>query len=116
MDPLKSPSFFHIVVTSKGSATVGKSAVIVCLHRLNRIAPAREFSDQLCHHIVSNRPEGLGKPTIPQPERVTRKEKGISNPRTRLLLGQHFLYDPTITVTEAARRSFLEVKDFVLYG
>ena len=96
--------------------TIGKAAVIVKLQKLNKIAPAKEFSDQLCHHIISYRPEGMGQKAKTKPGKSPTKDKALLALENRQLLTQTFLYDPTITVTEAARRSFCEVKDFVLFG
>jgi len=110
-------TFVNEPVYNEGCATVGKSAVVLSLVKLNKIAPVREFSDQLCHHIAAIKPESMGHPARAKPDPAPNRQ--VSSHVAgggRHLLAQHFLYDPTITVTEAARRSFVQVKDFVLYG
>ncbi len=58
----------------------------------------------------------MGKPDILKPEKVSRKDKKQVQVPSKHLMSQQFLYDPTITITEAARRSFVEITDYVLYN
>lgn len=101
---------FFYIEARRGQVAVGKMAVIVVLKRLNRLAPLREFSDQLCHHVALFRPEKLGKPGAKPPHM-----RGWKN-QPRGLLEQGFLYDNTITVGEASRRAFTEITDFTFLG
>lgn len=73
------------------------------LRKKNKYAPAEEFSDQLCQHIVIARPRLLGN------------EHGATKdaPPHRHLLKQRFAYDATVTAAEAARRCFIEIQDFI---
>lgn len=81
------------------------------LKKINKIAPTEEFASQLSQHIVTRRPEGLGQ-RMGFWATLGRRTKHKS---PKHLLTQDFTFDPSVMVSEAARRSLVEVLDFVLY-
>ena len=105
-------TFTTIAVTYKGKIAVAKNGVIVVLRKLNKFACCKEFSDQLCLHVLAARPEHVGKGELSAvSERTSRKRP----PNPKSLLTQRFYCDQTCNVYEAGKRSFVEVADFVLY-
>ena len=100
-----------LLVSHRENCSIGKKAVIVVLKKINKFAPTEEFASQLSQHIVSKRPEGLGQ-KMGFWATLGRRTKQRS---PKHLLTQNFTFDPSIMVSEAARRSLVEVLDFVLY-
>ncbi len=104
-------SGFIFSVTQKENCSIGHKAVIIVLKKVNRFAPTEEFASQLSQHIVAKRPEGLGQ-KMGFWATLGRRTKQRS---PKHLLTQYFTFDPSVMVSEAARRSLVEVLDFVLY-
>jgi translation elongation factor EF-Ts len=105
------------VVKAAGSCTLARIGAMVTLKKINKIAPAREFCDQLCEHILATKPSSLGDRTVAleqQKLKTNQRDAGLPIHHHELLC-QTYIFDPTINVAEAARRSFVEVKEFVLF-
>ena len=109
-----------VAVKAEGTCTIAKVGALVELRKCSKYAPAREFADQLCEHIYATKPTKLGsrQKALELQKLKTNFRDGLS-PRVRVphneLLSQTFIFDPTINIAEAARRSFVEVLDFVLF-
>ena len=109
-----------VTVKAEGTCTIAKVGALVELRKCSKYAPAREFADQLCEHIYATKPTKLGsrQKALELQKLKTNFRDGLS-PRVRVphneLLSQTFIFDPTINIAEAARRSFVEVLDFVLF-
>lgn len=110
---------YIITVKAQGNCTIAKVGAMVTLKKMNKIAPAKEFSDQLCEHILTTKPSELGDKikALEEQKRKTQQPKGKVSLQVHRkdLLCQTFIFDPTINVAEAARRSFVDVEDFLLY-
>ena len=103
-------------VYEKGPFVVGKLGILVTLWKKHKYAVAAEFSEPLCDHICFYRPHLLGSTSD---SALKQKRKATDTVRhllqSRELLSQMFKTDPTITIAEAARRSFVEIIFYALY-
>lgn len=94
---------------------IGEMGIILLLRAANKFAPVEEFSKQLCHHISSTKPQTIGtfKP------RNAKQKLGLERSNSIMphqLIQQMFTMDNSMTVGEAATKSFVEVVDFVMFG
>lgn len=103
-------------VYEKGPFVVGKLGILVTLWKKHKYSVAAEFSGPLCDHICFYRPHLLGNTSETA---LKRKRKATDTVRhvfqSRDLLSQMFKTDPTITIAEAARRSFVDIIFYALY-
>ena len=111
---------FCISVHTQGRCTVARVCALVELHKTSKFAPAKEFADQLCEHIYTKKPTRIGsKQRALELQKLKTNFRDDVTQRLRVdpleLLSQTYIFDPTINVAEAARRSFVEICDFVLY-
>ncbi|CAD5125078.1 DgyrCDS13319 [Dimorphilus gyrociliatus] len=92
-------------IKSELKCTIGTSGVLVVLHKTNRLAPAAEFCQQICEHILKLKPKTLGV------------QKSISRIEPAgCLLAQKFLRDNTINIADAARRCMVQIAEFVFWA
>lgn len=92
-------------IKSELRCTLGTSGVLVVLHKTNRLAPAVDFSRQICEHILKLRPHVLG----------VQKSLNRIEP-SGCLLGQKFLRDNTISIADAARRCMVQIAEFKFWA
>ena len=106
-----------VAVKTRGGCTLGKTGVVICVRKKNKYAPVDAFCEQLCEHIAVTRPRWVGKLDLSKlNKRNPAHVQSLAELSQRgFLLPQTFLFDPTITVAEAAKRSFVEIIDFVYY-
>jgi hypothetical protein len=104
-----------VSVKTRGSCTLGKTGVVICVRKKNKYAPVDAFCEQLCEHIAIHKPRWVGKIDL---SKLSKKNQHhldhlAEQGKKGFLLPQTFQFDPTITVAEAAKRSFVELLDFV---
>ncbi|KAK2149565.1 hypothetical protein LSH36_446g01025 [Paralvinella palmiformis] len=103
-------------VYERGPFSVGKLGILTTLWKKHKYSVAAEFAGPLCDHICFYRPHLLGSTSE---SALKRKRKATDTVRhlfqSRELLSQMFKTDPTITIAEAARRSFVEIIFYALY-
>ncbi len=111
---------------TSGNFVLGKEGALTSLWKKHKYAVAKELSEPLSDHIMTYRPRYLGHVTEEQLKRQQQKQNQKKNKKKAYatvkmseqpkdLLSQIFKGDYTITVAEAARRSFVEIIYFVLY-
>lgn len=101
---------------TEANCEIGRSGAVVVLKKKSRFATVESFSDQLCRHILSARPSSLGQISDLEVRRIGSTKTRMDPDKKQLLLFQDFLSDQSIIVAEAARRSFLRIEDFLLFG
>ena len=107
-------------VKAEGRCTIARVGALVELQKTSKFAPAKEFADQLCEHIYTKKPTRVGsRQRALELQKLKTNFRDDLSHRVRIdpteLLSQTFIFDPTINVAEAARRSFVEILHFVLF-
>ncbi|ELU14299.1 hypothetical protein CAPTEDRAFT_228572 [Capitella teleta] len=108
-------NYMYEIVKTRGGCTLGKTGVVICLRKRNKYAPVDAFCEQLCEHIAIHKPRWVGKVDLSKVNKQNQQHlKALSDLAHKgFLLPQTFQFDPTINVAEAAKRSFVELLDFV---
>ena len=104
----------YILEHSKSGCVLGKQGVIVLLRENHRFSATQEFSKQLCDHITTMKPQSLGEFRA----RNAKEKLGLQRRNSVVpnqLMQQMFICDTSMTVGEAAKRSLVEVLDFVMF-
>lgn len=109
-------TFVQGTVVAKRNYAIGKVGVVAVLQKKSKFATVEAFSEQLCEHIARTKPANLGTMRGNNTKNMTRRgmSKLQEQQRNQLLL-QNFIFDPTIVVAEAARRSFVKIDGFLLF-
>jgi len=109
-------TFVQGTVIAKRNYAIGKVGVLAVLTKKSKFATVEAFSEQLCEHIASTRPSNLGTMRGNNTKNMAKSAmaKMQDQQRDQLLL-QNFIFDPTIVVAEAARRSFVKIDGFLLF-
>jgi translation elongation factor EF-Ts len=109
-------TFVQGTVVAKRNYAIGKVGVVAVLTKKSKFATVEAFSEQLCEHIASTRPANLGTVRGANTKNMSKSAmaKLQAAQRDQLLL-QNFIFDPTIMVAEAARRSFVKIDGFLLF-
>lgn len=103
-------------VDKKPFLTICRQGVMLVLHKSNRFAPVEEFSEQVCEHILVGRPTELGQAKQIWKLLLKKAKYGHTHLPKDQLLSQTFLFDPTLTILELAKKAFVEIRDFALFN
>ncbi|ESO12886.1 hypothetical protein HELRODRAFT_159474 [Helobdella robusta] len=109
-------TYVRDIMSARKNYAIGKMGVVAVMTKKSKYATVEAFSEQLCKHIATTCPTSLGTISESDIKKINKKGtvKIVHLQKNQLLL-QNFLFDPTIIVAEAARRSFVKIDDFLLF-